>query len=69
MVQTKAQIDPLAAEIISHIVGDRIVPARQDIFFFAPTLGDARLVGANLPIWVDASSRYGIMVSPTSSGP
>lgn len=39
-----------------EIIGTRIVPTRQDVFFFSPRPGDNRFDGAHLPAWVDISS-------------
>jgi sarcosine oxidase len=49
---------PWLPKLFPDAVGDRIVPTRQDVFFFAPAAGDRRFEGAHLPAWVDVSSRY-----------
>jgi len=46
---------PWLPKLFPDVVGARIVPTRQDVFFFAPAAGDARFEGAHLPAWVDAS--------------
>ena len=43
-------------KLFPEAVGARIVPTRQDVFFFAPAAGDARFGSARLPAWVDVSS-------------
>lgn len=43
-------------KLFPEVVGGRIVPTRQDVFFFAPAAGDARFGSARLPAWVDVSS-------------
>lgn len=48
---------PWLPKLFPDIVGDRIVPTRQDVFFFAPEAGDARFEAMNLPAWVDVSSK------------
>lgn len=48
---------PWLPKLFPDVVGHRIVPTRQDVFFFAPAAGDARFEGANLPAWVDVGSR------------
>ncbi|WP_447727112.1 FAD-dependent oxidoreductase [Sphingomonas koreensis] len=48
---------PWLPRLFPDVVGSRIVPTRQDVFFFAPTPGDARFDGAHLPAWVDVSSK------------
>lgn len=47
---------PWLPKLFPEIVGQRIVPTRQDVFFFAPAAGDSRFDGNNLPAWVDVSS-------------
>lgn len=47
---------PWLPKLFPEVVGSRIVPTRQDVFFFAPEAGDTRFEGAHLPAWVDASS-------------
>jgi monomeric sarcosine oxidase len=47
---------PWLPKLLPDAVGGRIVPTRQDVFFFAPAAGDARFEAANLPAWVDVSS-------------
>jgi len=48
---------PWLPRLFPEAVGARIVPTRQDVFFFAPEAGDARFDGAHLPAWVDAGSK------------
>lgn len=48
---------PWLPKLFPDVVGDRIVPTRQDVFFFAPPAGDDRFEGARLPAWVDVSSK------------
>jgi monomeric sarcosine oxidase len=48
---------PWLPKLFPEAVGGRIVPTRQDVFFFAPSSGDRRFEGANLPAWVDVSSK------------
>ena len=47
---------PWLPKVFPDVVGARIVPTRQDVFFFAPDAGDTRFEAANLPAWVDAGS-------------
>ena len=47
---------PWLPKLFPDVVGARIVPTRQDVFFFAPPPGDRRFEGVSLPAWVDASS-------------
>jgi sarcosine oxidase len=48
---------PWLPKLLPDAVGARIVPTRQDVFFFAPQAGDTRFEGAHLPAWVDMSSK------------
>lgn len=47
---------PWLPTLFPDVIGSRIVPTRQEVFFFAPDAGDARFGHANLPAWVDVSS-------------
>ncbi|MDG2534173.1 FAD-dependent oxidoreductase [Sphingomonas sp. HITSZ_GF] len=46
---------PWLPKLFPEVVGNRIVPTRQDVFFFAPAPGDDRFEGRKQPAWVDAS--------------
>jgi sarcosine oxidase len=48
---------PWLPKLFPDVVGERITPTRQDVFFFAPEAGDARFAGEHLPAWVDVSSK------------
>jgi monomeric sarcosine oxidase len=48
---------PWLPKLFPDVVGARIVPTRQDVFFFAPAAGDTRFESAHLPAWVDVSSK------------
>jgi monomeric sarcosine oxidase len=48
---------PWLPRLFPDAVGGRILPTRQDVFFFAPPPGDARFASTRLPAWVDVSSR------------
>ena len=48
---------PWLPKLFPEAVGARIVPTRQDVFFFAPAAGDTRFRGSQLPAWVDVSSK------------
>jgi glycine/D-amino acid oxidase-like deaminating enzyme len=48
---------PWLPRLFPEAIGDRIVPTRQDVFFFAPPAGDTRFESASLPAWVDVSSK------------
>jgi glycine/D-amino acid oxidase-like deaminating enzyme len=44
---------PWLPKMFPEVVGERIVPTRQEVFFFAPPDGDARFGPASLPGWAD----------------
>lgn len=48
---------PWLPKLFPDVVGGRIVPTRQNVFFFAPEAGDMRFNGAHFPAWVDVSSK------------
>ncbi|MES2498098.1 MAG: FAD-dependent oxidoreductase [Pseudomonadota bacterium] len=45
---------PWLPKLFPDVVGDRIVPSRQEVFYFAPEPGDARFAPPHMPAWVDA---------------
>ncbi|MCP3731024.1 FAD-dependent oxidoreductase [Sphingomonas sp. MG17] len=47
---------PWLPKLFPEAVGARIVPSRQDVFFFAPEGGDTRFMSPAMPAWVDVSS-------------
>ena len=44
---------PWLPKLFPDVVGSRIQPTRQDVFFFAPEAGDTRFEAGHLPAWVD----------------
>ncbi len=44
---------PWLPKMFPDVVGTRILPTRQDVFFFAPEAGDVRFEAGHLPAWVD----------------
>jgi glycine/D-amino acid oxidase-like deaminating enzyme len=53
---------PWLGKLFPDVVGDRIRPTRQEVFFFGTPAGDARFSEENLPVWIDHGERifYGI---------
>jgi glycine/D-amino acid oxidase-like deaminating enzyme len=45
---------PWLPKLFPDVVGTRIVPTRQEIFFFGPDPGDTRFDPPQMPAWVDA---------------
>lgn len=48
---------PWLPRLFPEVIGARIVPSRQDVFFFAPEAGDDRFEDPHMPAWVDMSSK------------
>ena len=44
---------PWLPKVFPSLLGTRIFPTRQEVFFFAPPAGDARFQAAGLPGWAD----------------
>jgi sarcosine oxidase len=44
---------PWLGKIFPELLGDRIIPTRQEIFYFAPPDGDPRFQPAAMPGWAD----------------
>lgn len=45
---------PWLPKLFPEVVGARIVPTRQEVFYFAPEPGDDRFAAPHMPAWVDA---------------
>lgn len=44
---------PWLPKVFPEVLGARIFPTRQEVFFFAPPAGDARFGPGSLPTWAD----------------
>jgi monomeric sarcosine oxidase len=44
---------PWLPKLFPDLLGARIFPTRQEVFFFAPEAGDARFQSGALPVWAD----------------
>src|SRR5688572_12871728 len=53
---------PWMGEVFPDVVGRRIVPTRQEVFFFGTPEGDTRYDASTLPVWVHVGERlaYGV---------
>jgi monomeric sarcosine oxidase len=69
---------PWLPKLFPDLLGDRIFPTRQEVFYFGPSPGDARFRPPAMPVWVDfAEEIYGIpdfegrgfKVAPDRHGP
>ncbi len=50
---------PWLGKLFPQLLGDRIRPTRQEVFFFAPPAGDARFSPSQLPVWIDFTDPRG----------
>src|SRR5262245_54843831 len=69
---------PWLAKLFPELLGARIFPTRQEVFYFGVPAGDGRFRSTSLPVWVDfAEEIYGIpdhegrgfKVAPDRHGP
>ncbi len=52
---------PWLPEIFPDVLGERIHPTRQEVFFFGPDAGDRRFAAPAMPAWIDPSGGvYGL---------
>jgi len=69
---------PWLPKLFPDVVGNRIEPTRQDVFFFGTPAGDARFSERNLPVWVETprffygipgNERRGFKIADDARGP
>jgi glycine/D-amino acid oxidase-like deaminating enzyme len=46
-------LGPWLPKVFPDVIGGRILPTRQEVFFFAPPPGDRRFLSAAMPGWAD----------------
>ena len=46
-------LGPWLPKFFPEVIGKRILPTRQEVFYFAPPAGDARFLPAAMPGWAD----------------
>jgi glycine/D-amino acid oxidase-like deaminating enzyme len=52
---------PWLPKVFPDLLGERIFPTRQEVFYFGPASGDARFRPPAMPVWVDFSEEiYGL---------
>ena len=53
---------PWLGKLFPGVLGERIRPTRQEVFFFGTSAGDSRFTEESLPVWIDHGERifYGI---------
>jgi sarcosine oxidase len=59
---------PWLPKIFPDLLGERIYPTRQEVFFFAPPPGDQRFSPPELPIWIDFTDPRGPYGFPDLEG-
>lgn len=59
---------PWLPKLFPEILGERIYPTRQPVFFFAPQAGDLRFSPSQLPIWIDFTDLRGPYGFPDLEG-
>ncbi len=69
---------PWLPKLFPELLGERIFPTRQEVFYFGPAAGDTRFRSPEMPVWVDfAEEIYGLpdfkgrgfKVAPDHHGP
>jgi sarcosine oxidase len=50
---------PWLPKLFPDLLGRRIYPTRQEVFFFAPPAGDRRFSPLQLPVWIDFTDPRG----------
>jgi len=49
---------PWLGKVFPEVIGDRIRPTRQEVFFFGTAAGDLRFTEEKMPIWIDHGGRF-----------
>lgn len=49
---------PWLPQLFPQLVGERIRPTKQDVFFFGTPPGDARFHAENMPVWIDIAREF-----------
>jgi monomeric sarcosine oxidase len=49
---------PWLGRLFPDVIGARVQPTRQEVFYFGTPAGDDRFNEARLPVWVDAADRF-----------
>lgn len=53
---------PWLGELFPDVIGERVAPTRQEVYYFGTPAGDTRFSDGELPVWLDMGERifYGI---------
>jgi glycine/D-amino acid oxidase-like deaminating enzyme len=69
-------LGPWMGKVFPDLLGDRIFPTRQEVFYFGPPAGDTCFAPPAFPAWIDfvddtafPTSRAGVKVAPDAHGP
>lgn len=49
---------PWLGSLFPDVIGERVRPTRQEVFFFGPPSGDRRFTEEALPVWADHGARF-----------
>jgi sarcosine oxidase len=49
---------PWLGRLFPDVIGSRVQPTRQEVFYFGTPAGDERFIESRLPVWVDAGDRF-----------
>jgi len=49
---------PWLASLFPDVIGERVKPTRQEVFFFGTPAGDRRFTEEALPVWADHGTRF-----------
>jgi len=49
---------PWLGRLFPDVVGSRIRPTRQEVFYFGTSPGDDRFIEPRMPVWVEAGERF-----------
>jgi glycine/D-amino acid oxidase-like deaminating enzyme len=49
---------PWLGRLFPDVIGGRVRPTRQEVFYFGTPAGDERFLESRLPVWVDLSDRF-----------
>jgi glycine/D-amino acid oxidase-like deaminating enzyme len=49
---------PWLGRLFPDVIGSRVNPTRQEVFYFGTPSGDERFDEARMPVWVDAGARF-----------
>jgi glycine/D-amino acid oxidase-like deaminating enzyme len=49
---------PWLGKVFPDVIGDKIYPTRQEVFFFGTQAGDLRFNEEKMPVWIDHGARF-----------